>query len=99
MSERVEEKSCPFNADLMNPATFENFVPFDIFRSLRTKCPISYQLDSQRNSTFWAVTKRDDIDFISKNPKLSATAAEAFDISSIDAPNAINSGCASFIAD
>ncbi len=62
--------SCPFNADLMNPATFENFIPFDIFRSLRTKCPVSYQLDSQRNNAFWAVTKRDDIDFISKNPKL-----------------------------
>jgi len=64
------EKKCPFDADLMNPSTYENFIPFDLFRSLRTKCPVSLQLDSQRNKNFWAVTKRSDIDFISKNPKL-----------------------------
>ena len=70
MNKAQQGGKCPFDADLMNPSTYENFIPFDLFRSLRIKCPVSLQLDSQRDKNFWAVTRRSDIDFISKNPKL-----------------------------
>lgn len=69
-SEKNNERSCPFNADLMNPMIYNEAVPFDIFSSLRDQCPISFQIDSNRGGNFWAITKRDDIDFVSKNPKL-----------------------------
>jgi cholest-4-en-3-one 26-monooxygenase len=45
-------------------------VPFDAFKTLREKCPVSLQDDTIRNTSYWAVTKRDDLDFVSKHPEL-----------------------------
>ncbi|MCB1616887.1 MAG: cytochrome P450 [Pseudomonadales bacterium] len=62
-------EKCPFQADLMNPVKMaEQGLAFDAFRKLRAECPVSLQ-DSDRGP-FWAVTKREHIDFISKNPAL-----------------------------
>jgi cytochrome P450 len=62
-------EKCPFQFDLMNPATVsEKGLPFEAFRTLREKCPVSLQDDSLRGGQFWAITKRDDVDFVSKNP-------------------------------
>ena len=63
-------EKCPFQFDLMNPERMRQGVPFDAFKTLREKCPISLQEDTVRNTSFWAITKRDDLDFVSKNPDL-----------------------------
>src|SRR6478735_7751676 len=63
-------EKCPFQFDLMNPERMRQGVPFDAFKTLREKCPVSLQDDTIRNTSFWAITKRDDLDFVSKNPDL-----------------------------
>lgn len=63
-------EKCPFQFDLMNPERMARGVPFDAFKTLREQCPVSLQDDSIRGTRFWAVTKRDDLDFVSKNPDL-----------------------------
>lgn len=61
---------CPFQFDLMNPERMAKGVPFDAFKVLREQCPVSKQDDTIRNSQFWAITKREHLDFVSKNPEL-----------------------------
>ena len=63
-------EKCPFQFDLMNPERMSKGVPFEDFRTMRNKCPVSYQEDTIRNMPYWAVTRRDDLDFVSKNPDL-----------------------------
>jgi cholest-4-en-3-one 26-monooxygenase len=63
-------EKCPFQFDLMNPERMSKGVPFDAFKTLREKCPVSLQDDTIRNTSYWAVTKRDDLDFVSKHPEL-----------------------------
>lgn len=62
-------EKCPFQFDLMNPNTVsEQGLAFASFRALREKCPVSLQDDSLRGGQFWAITKREDVDFVSKHP-------------------------------
>lgn len=63
-------EKCPFQFDLMNPARMAKGVPFDAFKTLREQCPVSLQDDTIRNTSYWAVTRRDDLDFVSKHPEL-----------------------------
>jgi cholest-4-en-3-one 26-monooxygenase len=63
-------EKCPFQFDLMNPERMSQGVPFDAFKTLREKCPVSLQDDTIRNVPYWAVTRRSDLDFVSKNPEL-----------------------------
>jgi cholest-4-en-3-one 26-monooxygenase len=63
-------EKCPFQFDLMNPERMSKGVPFDAFKTLREKCPVSLQDDTIRNLSYWAITKRDDLDFVSKHPEL-----------------------------
>ena len=60
---------CPHH-DLLNPKTYADGVPFDKLKELRNACPVSLQKDSVNNMDYWAITRREDLDFISKNPKL-----------------------------
>ena len=41
--------------------------PFDAFRTLRGNCPVALQEAGEHSGEFWAVTRREDVDFISKN--------------------------------
>jgi len=60
---------CP-HFDLMNPATYADGVPFDQLKELRSACPVSQQRDTDNDMDYWAITRREDVDFISKNPKI-----------------------------
>ena len=60
---------CPHH-DLLNPATYANGVPFDKLKELRNACPVSKQRDTVNDMDYWAITRREDLDFVSKNPKL-----------------------------
>ena len=69
-------EKCPFQFDLMNPMTHNEGLPFEAFATLRQQCPVSYQTGApQYGGDFWAITKRADLDYISKNPdKFSSSA-------------------------
>jgi cholest-4-en-3-one 26-monooxygenase len=68
MNDAVAAGKCPFQFDLMNAEKMSHGVPFDAFKTLREKCPVALQ-DSAKGP-YWAITKRDEVDFISKNPEL-----------------------------
>ena len=61
--------SCP-HFDLLNPATYVDGVPFEQLKELRNACPVSKQRDTDNDMDYWAITRREDIDFISKKPKI-----------------------------
>lgn len=67
---------CPFQFDLMNPMTHHEKLPFEAFATLRQQCPVSFQGGApEHGGDFWAITRRDDLDFVSKNPdKFSSSA-------------------------
>jgi cytochrome P450 len=69
-------EKCPFQFDLMNPMTHNKRLPFEAFATLREQCPVSFQSGAtQHGGDFWAITKREDLDFVSKNPdKFSSSA-------------------------
>ena len=69
-------EKCPFQFDLMNPMTHNERLPFEAFATLRQQCPVSYQTGApQYGGDFWAIAKRADLDYISKNPdKFSSSA-------------------------
>ena len=60
---------CP-QLDLLNPATYAEGVPFEQLKELRGACPVSKQRDTNNDMDYWAITSREHLDFVSKNPKL-----------------------------
>ncbi|MCZ6830160.1 MAG: cytochrome P450 [Gammaproteobacteria bacterium] len=66
---------CP-HFDLVNPNSYSNGVPFDDLATLRIHCPVSKQHDSVLDEDFWAITRKEDIDFISTNPAIFSSEAE-----------------------
>ncbi len=63
---------CPF-ADfdnMVDPDTYANGMPYDELARIRASGPIHYMDDPTMGVPYWLVTGRDEIDFISKNPKL-----------------------------
>jgi len=69
-------EKCPFQFDLMNPMTHHGALPFEAFATLRQQCPVSWQTGAAAHGgDFWAITRREDLDFVSKNPdKFSSSA-------------------------
>jgi cytochrome P450 len=69
-------EKCPFQFDLMNPMTHHEKLPFEAFATLRQQCPVSWQSGAvEHGGDFWAITRREDLDFVSKNPdKFSSSA-------------------------
>jgi hypothetical protein len=67
---------CP-HFDLMNPDVYADGIPFQWFTELRAESPISWQEDPRLGRGYWAITKREHLDFISKSTELFSSAAEA----------------------
>lgn len=64
-------EKCPFQFDLMNPATHNGGLPFDSFATLREQHPVSFQEGAEETGgNYWAITRREDLDYVSKNPAL-----------------------------
>lgn len=68
--------SCPHLA-LTSPDTYVEGVPFEYFAQLRREQPISWQEDPAIGVGYWAITKREHLDFISKSPELFSSAARS----------------------
>lgn len=64
---------CPY-INLASPDTYTQGVPFAEFARLRSEEPISWQVDPDNGIGYWAITRREHLDFISKSPELFSSA-------------------------
>ena len=67
---------CPF-ANLLDPDTYANGMPYDSLKEIRQAGPIVRMDDPLTGVPYWVVTRRDDLDSISKNPALFSSAARS----------------------
>jgi len=65
---------CPF-ANLIDPDTYANGMPYDELKRIRDDGPVHWMEDPIRGVPYWLVTGREEIDFISKNPALFSSEA------------------------
>jgi cytochrome P450 len=61
--------TCPF-ANMIDPETYANGMPYDELKRIRDDGPVHYMEDDVYGVPYWLITGRDEIDFISKNPAL-----------------------------
>ena len=68
---------CPFAnfSNMVDPNTYANGMPYDELKRIRDAGSIHYMNDPTMGVPYWLVTGRDEIDFISKNPKLFSSEA------------------------
>ena len=67
---------CPF-ANLLDPDTYAQGMPYEALREIRQAGPIVRMDDPLTQVPYWAVTRRADLDEISKNPALFSSAARS----------------------
>ena len=67
---------CPF-ANLIDPDTYANGMPYDELKRIRDDGPVHWMEDPIRGVPYWLVTGRDEIDFISKHPALFSSEAKS----------------------
>lgn len=67
---------CPF-ANLLDPDTYAQGMPYDRLREIREAGPVVRIEDPLTNVPYWAVTRREELDEISKNPQLYSSAARS----------------------
>ncbi len=68
---------CPFAnfQNMLDPDTYANGMPYDELARIRKSGPIHYMEDPTMGVPYWLVTGRDEIDYISKHPKLFSSEA------------------------
>ena len=64
---------CPF-ANLLDPDTYAQGMPYDKLREIRDAGPVVKIEDPLTGIPYWAVTRVEDMDAVSKNPKLFSSA-------------------------
>jgi cytochrome P450 len=61
MSERIELDLGRDDADIVDPDSYVDGVPYATFERLRTTDPVSWWDEHDGGSGFWAVTRYDDL--------------------------------------
>lgn len=64
---------CPF-ANLLDPDTYSGGMPYDKLRDIRAEGPVVRLEDPLTGVPYWAVTRIEELDYVSKNPKLFSSA-------------------------
>lgn len=67
---------CPF-ANLLDPDTYKDGMPYQSLREIREAGPVVKIDDPITGVPYWAVTRIEEMDFVSKNPKLFSSAARS----------------------
>ncbi|MEH6585066.1 MAG: cytochrome P450 [Halioglobus sp.] len=67
---------CPF-ANLLDPDTYKDGMPYQGLKEIRDAGPVVKIEDPITGIPYWAVTRIEEMDFISKNPKLFSSAARS----------------------
>lgn len=65
---------CPLHIDLVDPDIYQQAIPNHFLKELRENAPLSWYEDKTTGVGFWAVTKHEDLDYISKHPLLFSSA-------------------------
>jgi len=70
---------CPFDnfTNLIDPDAYAEGMPYDELARIRKSGPIHYLDDPTMGVPYWLVTGREEIDYISKNPKLFSSEARS----------------------
>lgn len=70
---------CPYAnfPNMIDPETYADGMPYGVLKEIRESGPIHYMDDSYQDVPYWLITGRDEIDFISKNPKLFSSEARS----------------------
>ena len=70
---------CPFAnfKNLIDPETYVDGMPYEELARIRKSGPIHYMEDLTMGVPYWLITGRDEIDYISKNPKLFSSEARS----------------------
>lgn len=66
---------CP-HFDLTSPETYHGKVPREVFSYLRSEAPVYWHEDPVQGVGFWAITRHEDLDYVSKNPLLFSSAEQ-----------------------
>ena len=66
----LAQRSLPADLNLNNPELFQNNEAHDIFRMLRREDPVFWNEGGDTFNGFWAITKYEDIRYISRNPEM-----------------------------
>lgn len=67
---------CP-HIDLTAPETFTGGLPREVFSYLRNEEPVYWHEDPAQGVGFWAITRQEDLDYVSKNPLLFSSHARS----------------------
>lgn len=67
---------CPF-ANVIDPDTYAEGMPYEELARVRASGPIHYMEDPTMGVPYWLVTGREEMDYISKNPKLFSSEARS----------------------
>ena len=67
---------CPF-ANLLDPDTYAQGMPYQKLREIREAGPVVHMEDPLTGVPYWVVTRREDLDLVSKNPSLYSSAARS----------------------
>jgi cholest-4-en-3-one 26-monooxygenase len=67
---------CPF-ANLLNPDTYAEGMPYEELRRIRAAGSVIRLEDPLTNVPYWAITRQQELDFVSKNPQIFSSAARS----------------------
>jgi cholest-4-en-3-one 26-monooxygenase len=67
---------CPF-ANLLNPDTYAKGMPYEELRRIRAAGSVIRLEDPLTNVPYWAITRQQELDFVSKNPQIFSSAARS----------------------
>jgi cholest-4-en-3-one 26-monooxygenase len=56
--------------DLWDMDQYTEAIPYEQFRRLRAQAPVFHHHDPQQPNGFWAITRHEDVVFVSRNPEL-----------------------------
>ena len=64
---------CPF-ANLLDPDTYAEGMPYDTLKEIRHSGPVVYMEDPLTGVPYWVITRQEELDFVSKNPAIFSSA-------------------------
>jgi cholest-4-en-3-one 26-monooxygenase len=67
---------CPF-ANLLNPDTYAEGMPYEELRRIRAAGSVIRLEDPLTKVPYWAITRQQELDFVSKNPQIFSSAARS----------------------
>jgi cholest-4-en-3-one 26-monooxygenase len=68
--------TCPF-ANLIDPDTYAEGMPYAELRKLRDAGPVVHMEDPRTGVPYWAITRQQELDYVSKNPALFSSAEKS----------------------